>query len=525
MLFCPQCGLPVPQDGLTMQDTPDAQADGEPIADAETAEEPAASADTDGSGADTETTAPDMEPDEDPDAPRTRMYMPERARSSAAQASADADAIAVGTEPEEGDGDLGEISAQLKEMEAGYADSDASDPLTSGQSAAYGYQNLYSSSGDLPPYGAPRYGSPQYGVPQYGSPQYGVPQYGAAPYVAPQPADPTASDARDADVHNRAERPAPGYGDGYTDEPVTEEGKYRRISPGKRVGSVFMCIFMAMLMLSVVMLSTTHLALTDKNIRDACSADDLGSKELVTDHGNMTAAEFLREQIRRVSPYYDDISDAALNASFRDGRFAALVEDVLTDYADYFLRGKDPTHLNASYITGALSGVNRGISDAVGYDVAAFDTNEIALRIDGGDLSFLSIDEDGGHFYSHYGVKPGVLATLLSPTVLIICFAIVVLFIVLIFAINSSNIPTALLFNGVVMVIIGGLSLLMALGYLIVSFVKDIWIVTPLLRLIALWCGVIGLAIFLIGLAQVIIARKLKKKANPTVRPTTTEPV
>ena len=148
-----------------------------------------------------------------------------------------------------------------------------------------------------------------------------------------------------------------------------------------------------------------------------------------------------------------------------------------------------------------------------GVQIVAFDTSALKNEINGGDLSFLSIDGDGGYFYRHYHLNPRLPATFLSLPILIICGVIVVLCIVMLFAINSSNLPAGLRFNGVVLIVIGSIAGLTAIGCLILTFIAKFWIITDLLWQMVLWSGVIGGGLLLIGVVMMIVAGVLSRRA------------
>ena len=317
--------------------------------------------------------------------------------------------------------------------------------------------------------------------------------------------------AQEPDIRSKTPQP---LDDGYTQYSVVPEGKYRGLSAGKRVGSVFLCIFTALVLLFTLFDFSLRMTLTEDNIRDASAYDKMAGKDAVTDLGIMPVSEYLIELIGADSARQAGVTNELLELSLGDGRLPGLVADVLSDYANYLFRDREPSCLNAEYITAALDAVNDGIGELCGYDVRAFDTQAIAERINGGSWSFLSIDSSGGWFQRTYGVSPGLPATVLSLPVLMICAVIVLLALAMVFFINSSNAPSGLRFNGVVLMIDGGLCLLTALGSLIVSLIKKLWILSDLLLKAAFWLGACGAALLLIGIVVTAVAKSLKKRAR-----------
>lgn len=304
------------------------------------------------------------------------------------------------------------------------------------------------------------------------------------------------------------------FDDGYIDQPDQPQGRYQRTTAGKRIGSILLCILTAAMLLYTVMNVAMRLTLTEKNIRQATDGDKLISQTLIADTGETTAVNYLRELIGSDNMAQYGITDETLRSVLRSGRISTLADNVLSDYAQYLFNDKEPTHLNAAYIAGELERFNEDLSTAVGYPIRAFNSAKVTERINGGDLSFLSIDGEGGYFYRHYDVNPKFPATFASLPILIICAVIAALCIVMIFVINSANLPAGLSFNGVVMIIIGCFSVLTAIGCFVLTFIKEIWIVTDLLRQTALWTGVISAVLLLMGVLMTAIAGVLRKKAK-----------
>ena len=301
------------------------------------------------------------------------------------------------------------------------------------------------------------------------------------------------------------------FGDGYEDQPTVQAGRYRKTTAGKRIGSILLCILTVCMMLFAVLNVSLRLTLTEDHIHEAADGEKMLHQRFIT--GDASAVSFMRELIGSDEMAQYGITDEMLETALRGGTIPRLFENLLNGYADYFLKERVSEYLNTAYITGELERFNAALGEASGTAFDAVRVDKIADRINDGDLSFLSIDSEGGSFYRHYGVNPKAFATAGSLPILLICGAIAALCILMIFVVNSANAPASLRFNGVALVIVGGLSLVIAAGLFILSFVKDIWLLTQLSRVAALWTGTIGAGLLLIGTLFLVIARVLSRRA------------
>lgn len=348
---------------------------------------------------------------------------------------------------------------------------------------------------------------------------------GAKDQPARQPVDraepmrqPVKQSAPEPFEEREAERDHPprpqSFNDGYTQVSAEPEGKYRQLSSGKRVASVFLCIFMALVMLFTIGDVALRVTLTEENIREASTYEKMMEKDAITEYGPMPVVDYLLELIDSNPSQTSSIGRALLKIALSNEKLSNLVANIMTDFFGFFLRDEEPVVLNADTIITVLEDINLIVSTLAGREIQVFDVEAIAEKINGGPLSFLSIDINGGWFLKKYGVNPRLPATILSLPVLIICGVILLLCLVMVFVINSSNAPAGLNFNGVVMIIDGGFCLLTALGLLIIALVKDLWIVSELMMKAAMWMGCISAGLLIIGMIFVIIAKSLRKRAR-----------
>ena len=299
------------------------------------------------------------------------------------------------------------------------------------------------------------------------------------------------------------------YGDGYHDGTGSTGKAYTRVSAGKKAASVLLCIFMVLILLFTALAGAVRLTLTDDNIRSSATGDKLAHKSVISEQGVIASTEYIK-----LLTGVNSIDDRTLREFLSKSGVADLIGDLMTDYSGYVLNGDQPAYLNAEYIADKLREINAELAEASGSDIMLMDPDTVTARINGGDLSFLSIDSEGGYFKQSYGVSPDLMSTLGSLPVLIICGAMVLLFAVLIMIINSSNSPFGLRCNAVAMLTVGIFYLVTAGGMVILSLIKDIWIVSDMLRYGALWLGVIGVGIFAVGVVCMAVAGALGKRAR-----------
>ena len=175
-----------------------------------------------------------------------------------------------------------------------------------------------------------------------------------APAPEPQPQAQPANDYADAYQYpegaQQQQQTPVRFDDGYVVQPEPPAGKYKKTSAGKRIGSIFLCILMAVLLLYVAINVSLRLTLTKDNIREATTVDKMLDQKLITDHGEKTAMQYIDELIGDDDPEDAAATEDVIRTVLRHGRLSDLTALLLTDYTEYLLNDVEPTYLNADYI-------------------------------------------------------------------------------------------------------------------------------------------------------------------------------
>lgn len=306
----------------------------------------------------------------------------------------------------------------------------------------------------------------------------------------------------------------PRFGENNWKDPSRSKKKqYRPTTAGRRIASILVCLLFLLFGFLAMIIGACRISLSESKIRSAYSKGTLADLKIDTDEGEKTLAQILMDNVVDAQTNLPiPLEENAVNRFLQGSRINTFVENLVVDFTQFFIFGRTPSLLNGAAISDFLSSISDEIDDQISYSMSDEDIRYIGRRVDGGDLSFLSIDQNGGYFKQKYGVDPYIISSLFSAWVLIISSGLALVCVVLIFVINHDNLPAGLSFNGGAMIVFGVVNTLIAAALLILSFIKNIFLLSELLRGFALAMGGISIAVLVIGIVFAVMKTVLRNR-------------
>lgn len=350
------------------------------------------------------------------------------------------------------------------------------------------------------PYGYAQPGYQQgYMQPEYQQNSFPPPQEQTAPPVSYQ--------------DSFSQQPDPRFGDsGYRDQSQSKRKPYQKTTVGKKIGSILLCLLMMLFASNALIIGTARLSLKEDNVRKAYQKGSLADLVITTDKGEQSMADILMDSVVDASGKQIPLDKTKVEDFLRGTHINNFAENVLVDFTQFFIFGEKPSLLNDSEIIKFIKSISEEIYEKIQYKMSDKDYNRISERINGGDLSFLSVDDNGGYFKTKYGIDPHAISSVFSIWALAISAGLALLCMILIFIINRKNPPAGLSFNGVTLIIFGALNTLAAVGLLILSYIKTIFFFSDIIRYAAIACGAISLSLLVIGVVFTVIKTVLRNR-------------
>ena len=330
--------------------------------------------------------------------------------------------------------------------------------------------------------------------------------YSRDPYGGDQAARPQAKKPLDyRDSFTMEEKPR--FDDsGWEDHRRSRRKPYQPTSAGMKFLSFLLCLLMLFFGFCAMLIGASRIAFSEKNVRKAYQKGSLADLKITTDDGEKSIAELFTEGIVDADTYQAiPLTDHAAESFFEGSEINTFAENLAVDFTGFFIFGKTPSLLNADAITSFLSSAETNIGGQITYRMSGDEIDIIGQRINGGDLSFLSIDSDGGYFKQKYGMDPNMISRMFSPTSLAVCTGIVLLCMILNFIIHRRDPAFGFGSNGATMILFGVLNTFIAAGLLILSFLKNIFLLSELLRGFTFAMGGVSLSVLVIGIIFAVL--------------------
>lgn len=300
---------------------------------------------------------------------------------------------------------------------------------------------------------------------------------------------------------------------GWVDPNQSTRKSYRKTTAGRKAVSIILCLLMLLFSSCALFIGSARIALNENSVRKAYQKGTIADLTVNTDKGEQTLTDvFLDNVVDAKTNVPIPLERTAVETFLRSATVNNFTENLVVDFTQFFVFGKTPSLLNSREITRFLTSISDDINSRINYSMSEDDINYIGQRIDGGDLSFLSIDDNGGYFKQKYNFDPKLLSSVFSVWALAVCAGLALLCVIMIFVINHGNAPAALSFNGTTMIIFGVLNTLIAAGMLILSLIKPVFLISDLLRGLAFATGGISIAILIIGIIFSVIKTVMKNR-------------
>lgn len=336
-------------------------------------------------------------------------------------------------------------------------------------------------------------------------------------------AEPLNAEGAYPEPYDRQYQPPRGYQDSFYQQDGEDAyysqnqpyQRYQKTTAGRRAASVFLCLMMLLFGFLTMLIATARVGLREDNVRKAYQKGSLADMTVSTKDGDKTLTDVIAQSMVDATTNLPiSVDKTEVEKFLRSQNINTFAENLVLDMTGFFVFGRTPTLLNSKEITGFLTNMSGEIRDRIGYSMSDEDIANIGKRIDGGDLSFLSIDKDGNYFKQAYHFDPYVLSKGFSIWALVIGGVLVLLCMLMIFIINSRNLPAGLSFNGSTMIIFGVINTLIAAGGLALSYAKPVFLFSELLRSCAMVMGAISLVVLVIGIIFSVIKTVLRNRIS-----------
>lgn len=292
----------------------------------------------------------------------------------------------------------------------------------------------------------------------------------------------------------------------WQDPSRSRKSTYHPTTAGRRVASFFVCLLMLAFGFMTLIIGSCRIAFTESNVRKAYNKGTLADLKLSTDEGEKTLTQVLMDNVVDSETNLPiPLQETAVNQFLSGSRMNTFAENLAVDFTQFFIFGRKPSLLNGTAVTEFLTSISEEIEESISYSMSASDIRYIGQRIDGGDMSFLSIDENGNYFKQKYGIDPYVISSVFSVWMLILCAGLFIVCAALVFVIHHGNPPAGFSANGKAFIFFGVLNTLIAAGLLVFSFIKNIFLVSELIRGFAFAMGGISIAVLIVGIVFSVI--------------------
>ncbi len=296
--------------------------------------------------------------------------------------------------------------------------------------------------------------------------------------------------------------------------PPKQPRVYYPPSSGVKTLSVVLCILICVFGSLAVMIASVRIGANEQNVRASFRSGTLADLVINTAEGEKSFSDMVAEGAvdakteEKVELDKNVIRDYLKRNSVND-----FVEQMAVDYAECFVNGKTPVNLNADAIGNFLGTQSYDFAHETGYVIPKASINKIKDRINGGDLSYMSIDSSGGYFKQKYGLDPHIISTLMSVWLMVVSFVMTAVFVGLLFFINLKNPIHSLKLGGKTFIIFGAAHFFIAALMFIVGAAKNTFFISGVLKTIALGAGTFALGAVIIGIGCVLLKGALEKNA------------
>lgn len=305
----------------------------------------------------------------------------------------------------------------------------------------------------------------------------------------------------------------------YDDSPVinqnianSNKSSSSKLSAPRKILSIVICVFVFIFTLLPSMLCVARIGFQEDNIKELVSNEDLSEIKVIVDGEEESLPEYIIYSVcYAVGPEFN-ISKSTLEEVINDEKVNKIIGDVMGDviseYTSMFVYGEKPNKLNEDLLLDRFRDVDNLIYKTTGYQLSYDDYSQVVDDLLQGKLSFL-ID---GQFEEKIGINPYTVSIIFSIPAICILFALDVGLIILLLKINGWKMKSSLRFIGVTLMLSGIVGLLLIVATVVFSFVKQLFLVSSLLRSLSLTMTVFSLIFVVLGFILLIIQSRLKNR-------------
>ena len=297
-------------------------------------------------------------------------------------------------------------------------------------------------------------------------------------------------------------------------KPTKKKKIYQEPTKATKILSVVLCLLICICGFIAMTIAAVRIGADEGNVRSSCRKGTLADLVINTSEGEKSFVDIVADGAVDSQTGEQINPDKKIVREFLEKNTVNnYVENVMIDYSNCFVFGKDPVYLNADAVGNFLSNLSYDLSKETKYSIPESEITKIKNRVNGGDLSYLSIDSNGSSFKEKYGVNPNTISVFFSVWMLIVFGVLTALFMGLLFFINQKNLPEALKKCGFSFLIFGALFFLLSILILLFAMVKDIYIFSGILKYTAMGSGTISLITLDVGVCFLLLKGKLLKNA------------
>ena len=294
-----------------------------------------------------------------------------------------------------------------------------------------------------------------------------------------------------------------------------EKKVYRRTSVGVKILSVFLCILFFSFAEIPILIGSVRFSLTENRVREACRDGSVADVVIQYNGKEQQLADFIADGlIDSKTNLRTNAERAKINEYLKKSYVREFIEGIAVDYSNYFMRDVTPTKLNSDNVVAFMERLNEDFKkENVGFYMSQAYLDDVRKKVDNGELSFLSIDANGGAFKQHYHFDPHTITLSFSVLSLILSIVFSLIFLALIVLINRKNLPSSFKICGIALIVTGAVYLLSGIGLFILTLVKKIYLATALLQGFAIGMSIISLSLIIIGIVLIVIKKVMMKNA------------
>ena len=314
------------------------------------------------------------------------------------------------------------------------------------------------------------------------------------------------------------EQPQQQYGyqqpRGYSPQPKPQKPKKNKapvkVTAGQRIISIVLIFFIVLFSLLACVIGAIRSTFDEANVRKMGATGIVSVIKMKVDGQEKPLADYIVGNINPDLVKEYNIKSSQVESVLNSDQVKQLITNLLTDYSQLFIFGKNPVHLNENSVIKDILSLDNLVYSEMHYHFTDKDISDIKNDLQkGGKLAFLN----EANLQDVLGFDPYLISNFFSVWVMLILILLAVALTVLLFLVNNWRIQPSFKFTGIALIVLGALLLVVAIGLFILSFVFNIFLVAAVLKSLALPMLIFGLIFTTVGIGLAVISHILKKSA------------